>query len=228
MTDSIRINKYLADQGVTSRTEADKLIAAGKVKLNGRQAKLGDRVGPKDTVTVLGTTQKRYFAYNKPRGVITHSPGPGEKDIASQLPSEFQGLGLFPVGRLDKDSHGLILLTNDGRITKRLLDPSLEHEKEYHVAVGRELTTSTLTRMAKGVFIEGYVTKPATVHARGAKSFSITLTEGKKHQIRRMVAAFGAEVTDLKRVRVGKLGSGDAKGLEGEVLHRFLLSVGLG
>src|SRR6185369_10309848 len=126
----MRINKYLAHKNLCTRREADTLITTGKVLLNGRPAVLGDKVQETDVVKVLFRTKKyRYFAYNKPRGIITHSPGEGEKDIKQSIPLS----GVFPIGRLDKDSEGLIVLTDDGRITDKLLNPDYDHEKEYVV-----------------------------------------------------------------------------------------------
>lgn len=229
-----RINKYLADKGISTRKGADALISAGKVTINGRVAKLGDQVDDTDKVVVKGrhTDSFVYVAFNKPRGVITHSPQAGEQSITDVLPKELAGLKLFPVGRLDKDSHGLIILTNDGRITKRMLDPEFEHEKEYVVKTTKPLSPSDARKLARGVSIEGYQTKPARVHEIGPKTFSIVLTEGKKHQIRRMVAAIGNEVFDLKRTRVGTvmlgtMGSGRHRVLEGKELEKFLSSMKL-
>lgn len=233
MNTPVRINKYLADQGTTTRKGADRLVSAGLVRINGKVAKLGDKVAPGDRVEVKGdTTAHTYYAYHKPRGIITHSPGENERSITDVLPADLRSEGVFPVGRLDKDSYGLIILTNDGRVTKRMLDPEKEHEKEYVVKVAKPLASDFERRMEKGVFIEGYVTKPARVTVLAPKTFSVILVEGKKHQIRRMVAAFGNEVTDLKRVRVGtirmgKLKSGEAKAIGGVELERFLSSLGL-
>jgi 23S rRNA pseudouridine2604 synthase len=202
----IRINKYLADKGLATRRGADALIVAGKVFVNGKKAVIGQKVEKSDTVTLKDDAKRsyRYILYYKPRGVITHSPGPDETDIATQVAHDHGLHGLFPVGRLDKDSEGLILLTDDGRITKRLLEPQYDHEKEYHVVVDKPVTDAFLRKLERGVNIEGYVTKPA--HAEGdprnEHAFSLALTEGKKHQIRRMCAALGYQVTRLKRVRI--------------------------
>jgi pseudouridine synthase len=181
-----------------------------------------------------GRTLKKlvYVAYHKPRGVITHSPQEGEDDIISTLPRELSSLGLFPVGRLDKDSYGLIILTNDGRITDRLLNPSAEHDKEYSVKTKLPLRDSFKMHMEAGVDIEGYQTKPTKVRLTGEKSFSITLTEGKKHQIRRMVVAMHNEVVDLKRtrimnIRLGTLKGGQARAIDGTELAEFLEAIGL-
>ena len=232
----MRLNKYLAHKGIATRRDADELIAQGKVQVNGKQAVVGMKVEKDDQVQVTRSKKKSleriYVAYHKPRGVITHSPGAGEEDIVSVLPKAFQGLNLFPVGRLDKDSSGLIILTNDGRITDRLLHPDAVHEKEYQVKTKLPLRASFKQHMEAGVDIEGYMTKPAHVRIIGERSFSIVLTEGKKHQIRRMVVAMHNEVVELKRtrilsIRLGKLAPGDARALEGEELDGFLRALGL-
>lgn len=234
---SVRINKYLADQGHATRRGADELIEKGRVFVNGVPARLGDKVTVDDKVEVrFGRRSKKrvyaYYAYNKPRGVITHSPADDEVDIRESLP-ELADLGLFPVGRLDKDSHGLIILTNDGRITDRLLSPDREHDKEYVVQTKLPLRQSFKANMERGVVIEGIDTKPAKVRIMGEKVASITLTEGKKHQVRRMVVALHNEVADLKRIRImniriGSLKAGQARPIEGTELEEFLQSLGLG
>lgn len=204
--DTIRINKYLADKGLATRRGADALIEAGKVLVNGKRAVIGQQVKPGDKVEVSETTKAtyRYLLYHKPRGIITHSPGPKETDIAMQMKHDFNIEGVFPVGRLDKDSDGLIMLTNDGRVTKRLLDPEKDHEKEYRVVVDKRVTNAFLRKLAHGVNIEGYTTKPAeaTADPMNERVFTLTLTEGKKHQIRRMCAALGYQVQQLTRTRI--------------------------
>lgn len=202
----IRINKYLAEKGLTTRRGADALINAGKVMVNGVRAVIGQQIGKDDTVILKENTKRshRYILYYKPRGVITHSPGPTETDIRTQIEHDHGVKELFPVGRLDKDSEGLILLTNDGRITKRLLEPQYDHEKEYSIVVDKRVTGAFLRKLERGVNIEGYLTKPAKAvgDARNEFTFSLSLTEGKKHQIRRMCAALGYQVVSLKRVRI--------------------------
>jgi 23S rRNA pseudouridine2604 synthase len=202
----IRINKYLADKGLSTRRGADVLIEAGKVTVNGKRAVIGQQI-QKDDAVVLKEEKKRsyrYILYYKPRGVITHSPAEHETDIAAQIEHDHGLKDLFPVGRLDKDSEGLIMLTNDGRITKRLLEPQYDHEKEYHVAVDKKVTDAFLNKLARGVNIEGYLTKPARAERDPLNefAFSLHLTEGKKHQIRRMCAALGYQVTQLKRTGI--------------------------
>jgi 23S rRNA pseudouridine2604 synthase len=225
----MRINKYLAQEGLCTRREADAYVAQGLVFINGRQAQLGDQVAQGDEVEArIPKRAYRYVAYNKPRGVVTHSPGAGQKDIAAA-----SGLaGLSPMGRLDRESHGLIILTDDGRITERLLGPDHSHDKEYVVETREHLPPSFKTRMEQGVDIEGYLTRPAKVAVLGDKKFSIVLTEGKKHQIRRMAAAWGYTVADLKRTRVmnirlGTLQAGQHRTIKGQELKEFLHLLGL-
>lgn len=225
----MRINKYLAHKNLTTRREADTLISAGKVLINGRKAALGDKVTGSDNVEVRFRAKKySYFAYNKPRGIITHSPGEGEKGIKESVPLP----GFFPIGRLDKDSSGLIILTDDGRITDKLLNPDYAHEKEYLVSTKEKLSASFKRKMEAGVDIEGYMTKPCTVNIMGENRFSIVLTEGKKHQIRRMCAALGIVVSELERKRImnihlGKLPRGKFRALTGNELATFLKALGM-
>lgn len=200
----IRINKYLAVQGVASRREADALIEAQQVLVNGQPAVIGQKINATDTVEVLSTPKKRYLVYYKPRGVITHSPAADEVDIATKLKEDYGVSGVAPIGRLDKDSEGLIILSDDGRITGPLLDPEAGHEKEYEVEVDKPTNRWFARHLTEGVDIEGYRTKPSqvTLDSKHPTRFTITLTEGKKHQIRRMCAALGYQVTSLKRVRI--------------------------
>lgn len=232
----MRINKYLAHTGHATRLGADALIKEGKVRINGRRAVLGDKVEKDDVVEVKGGAKRAagnlYFAYNKPRGVITHSPQEDEDDIKSATETIPELAGTFPIGRLDKDSSGLIILTNDGRVTDRMLNPEYEHEKQYVVRTVRPLRTSFKEHMEAGVDIEGYHTKPCKVQIMGEKVFRITLTEGKKHQIRRMVVAMHNEVRDLERtaimnVTLGKLKRGAWRKIEGAELATLLGSLGL-
>jgi 23S rRNA pseudouridine2604 synthase len=228
----MRINKYLAHEGIATRRGADELIARGKVLVNGLVATLGQKVNEGDTVELRGPSHSKkylYFAYNKPVGVITHSPQLGEQDIkqAAGVPKD-----VFPVGRLDKDSSGLIILTNDGRVTDRLLNPAFDHDKEYRVRTSEPLRDSFKKTMEAGVNIEGYLTAPCVVRKSGPKSFTITLTEGKKHQIRRMVAAMHNTVVELVRtrilnVRLDDLAVGAWRPIEGDELKTFLSQIGM-
>jgi len=232
----MRINKYLAHTGHATRVGADVLIKEGKVFINGRRAVLGDKISESDVVEVKGGAKRAaknvYFVYHKPRGVITHSPQNDEEGIKEVTQGIPELTGTFPVGRLDKDSSGLIILTNDGRITDRMLNPEYEHEKQYVVRVDRPLRPSFKENMEAGVAIEDYTTKPCIVQIMGEKVFRITLTEGKKHQIRRMVVAMHNEVRELERVgvmniRLGTLPKGAWRKIEGAELKDFLGSLGL-
>ncbi len=226
----MRLNKFLAHSKVASRREADELIAKGKVLVNDVKATMGQKVEETDEVRVLGKTKpKSYYAYYKGRGVITHSPAEGEVDIATRLAKDYGLTHVAPVGRLDKDSEGLIILSNDGRITGPLLDPEHDHEKEYEVLVDKTINNMFIRAMGTGVDIEGYRTKQAVVekNPKNDRRFSIILTEGKKHQIRRMCAALGYQIQSLKRVRImnvelGSLKPNQYRKVVGQELHSLL------
>jgi len=226
----MRLNKYLAHQGTASRREADTLIEQGIVLVNGKKAVMGQKVERTDVVTLKGDTkEKKYLAYYKGRGIITHSPGEGEVDIVTRLKKDYGIEGVNPVGRLDKDSEGLLILTNDGRITAPLLDPEALHEKEYEVMVDKPVNGFFLKQLENGVNIEGYTTKKATAtkHPKNKLKFILVLTEGKKHQIRRMCAALGYQVQSLTRVRIANITLGELKPnqyriLKGSELEAFL------
>lgn len=198
----IRINRYLLLKNYCSRREADRLIEQGKIKINGTTAVLGQKVEANDIVDIDSAAANReykYYIYNKPRGIVSHNPQRDEQGV-----EDVSGLGtsVSPVGRLDKDSHGLMLLTDDGRIVNAVLNPEYAHEREYEVRVDKHIKESDLKKLSRGVDIEGYLTKPAKTERSSDDSFLLTLTEGKKHQIRRMCAALGYQVIDLKRVRM--------------------------
>lgn len=226
----MRINRYLALKGIATRRGADELIKKGRVIINGRPAKLGDQVRAEDTVDVStsksGKNAYVYAAYYKPRGVMTPQ-GASDNLQTSDLPK-----GLFPIGRLDKDSSGLLILTNDGRITDRMLNPEYDHEKEYDVTVDKPLPDRILRLLSQGVDIEGYRTKPAAIKRLDENRFSIILTEGKKHQIRRMCVALGYQTRTLKRIRVmniplGRLKEGEWRPIKAAELKIFLTRLGL-
>lgn len=228
----IRVNKYLAYKGLTTRKNADKLIELGKVFVNGKKAELGQKVKSTDKVELKNDLERKagleYYAYNKPREVITHSPKKGEKDIAAMTGKR----NLFPIGRLDKDSEGLIILTNDGRITQRLLSPEFEHEKEYLVTTKTPVRQFFLSQMERGIDIGDHVTKPCKTKKNGPNSFTIILTEGKKHQIRRMCDVLNLHIDTLKRIRVmniklGKMKSNQLRKIEGAELSEFLSSLNI-
>ena len=209
----MRINKYLAWKKISTRRGADELIQNKKVFINGKLAVLGDKIKETDKVEIKGAKAKEYFyfAYNKPIGIETSSP---RED-------------LFPLGRLDKNSHGLIILTNDGRITDQLLNPKYFHQKEYIVKTSNKLRSNFKQKMEAGVNIEGYLTKKCKVIIVNDFTFRIILTEGKKHQIRRMCSNLFQEVADLKRERImniklGNLKPNNLRELKGEELAVFL------
>lgn len=232
----MRINKFLALKNHATRRGADELVAQKKVFINGTLAVLGSKVAEHDIVEVrrkANTAPKyAYYAFNKPIGLVTSAQTPSEKDIVRSLPKEISKLKLFPLGRLDKNSHGLIILTNDGRVTDRLLNPKYEHEKEYEVTVTKPLRANFREKIETGVNIEGYITKPAKVKLLNERKFLITLVEGKTHQIRRMMSALFNEVADLKRVgvmniRLDNLPQGAFREITGPELSAFLASLNL-
>ncbi|MBI5139395.1 rRNA pseudouridine synthase [Candidatus Nomurabacteria bacterium] len=229
----MRINKYLALKKHSTRRGADELIKEKKVFINGKLAVLGDKVNADDNVEVKFRGKQRpyiYIAYNKPVGVVTHSPEGDQKDIKQEL--KYKDEAVFPIGRLDKDSHGLIILTNDGRITERLLGPEHSHEKEYLVKVKGVLRNNFKEKMEAGVKIDADMTAKCKVHILNKNTFKVILTEGKKHQIRRMCVALFQEVEDLKRIRImnielGNLKEGEHRKIEGEELTTLLRSLDL-
>ena len=233
----LRINRYLALTNHATRVGADELIKKGFVTINGKKAVLGDKVHEGDKVEVSVKAPKKeyvYYAYNKAPDVSTN-PEPGAKDIlqVTKFPTR-----VFPVGRLDKDSHGLILLTNDGRITDRLLSPKYVHDKEYVVKVEPAFSETFIKLMGDGVHFDGFVSKKCKVWAKdvGKKksntTFHIILTEGKKRQIRRMSEALHHKVIDLKRIRImnielGKIPEGEFAEIKGKELEELLKLLGL-
>jgi 23S rRNA pseudouridine2604 synthase len=200
----VRLNKYISETGVCSRREADKWISEGRVTLNGAPATLGHKVTPGDEVRINGNLigakkQAIYIALNKPVGITCTTEAHVEDNIV-----QFVGHSerIFPVGRLDKESEGLILLTNDGDIVNEILRSENEHEKEYVVAVNRPITDLSLKMLASGVKIMGMTTKPCKVERVDAETFRMVLTQGLNRQIRRMCSALGYRVRRLKRVRI--------------------------
>lgn len=230
----MRINKYLAHKGFSTRRGADELIENKKVFINDTLAKIGQKVEEGDQVEVRNAPKKeyRYVAYYKPRGVITHSPNETETDIVTRIVKDYGLNGVFPIGRIDKDSEGLILLSDDGRITERILNPDNAHEKEYTVHTDKPLRAQFKNLMESGINIEGYTTKECQVEILSKQMFKIILTEGKKHQIRRMCAALGYQVTRLKRIRVlnikiDNMTSSQIRMIKGAELKELLTTLGL-
>ena len=203
---AVRINKFLSEAGFCSRREADKLIDIGVVKINGKVPEMGTKVQANDVVTVDGKevknkqTENIYIAFNKPVGIVCTTDTRVEKDNIIDyinFPSR-----IFPIGRLDKPSEGLILLTNDGDIVNKILRARNNHEKEYIVSVNKPITADFLKRMGNGVPILETVTRKCEVKQISKNTFKITLTQGLNRQIRRMCEYLGYEVIRLKRTRI--------------------------
>jgi len=202
-----RLNKYIADSGYCSRREADRLIQEGRVRLDGRVGALGDRVQPGMAVTVdgkplAGEGEKVYILLNKPRGIVCTADPREPMNVVDYLGYPKR---VFPVGRLDKDSEGLLLLTSDGEIVNRILRAAGGHEKEYEVQIDRPVTPEFVRRMSEGVPILDTVTLPCRVRRTGERSFNIMLVQGLNRQIRRMCEALGTNVTHLRRIRIMNL-----------------------
>jgi 23S rRNA pseudouridine2604 synthase len=200
----VRLNKYISETGVCSRREADKWIEAGRVTCNGELAVLGTRVSDGDEVRVDGKLvgnkkQQIYIALNKPVGITCTTEAHIEGNIIDLIGHAER---IFPIGRLDKDSEGLILLTNNGDIVNEILRSENNHEKEYIVTVDRPITDLSLRMMAEGVKIMGEITKPCKVSRVNEKTFRMILTQGMNRQIRRMCSALGYRAQRLQRVRI--------------------------
>lgn len=210
---TLRINKFFTQYGLCSRREADRAIESGRVTINGRVACLGDQVQPGDGIALDGTVipwrkDAVYIKYHKPIGITTTSEPdvPGNMIAAVGHPER-----IFPIGRLDKDSSGLILLTNDGDIVNRILRAEHGHEREYLVQVDRPYDPEFLVGMARGVMVLGALTRPCGTYPLKPNSFRIVLTEGRNRQIRRMCLALGYRVMALHRVRIMHIEIGDLR-----------------
>lgn len=207
----ISLNKFISSSGFCSRREADKLIEQGRVTINGEPAALGNKVAYEDEVEIDGEKVKQksntiYIAFNKPVGVTSTTDMKDRTNIISFINHPKR---IFPVGRLDKDSDGLIFLTNDGNIVNKILRAGNRHEKEYIVSVDKQITPEFIKNMSSGVPILGKMTKECTVKQMSKRKFRIILTQGMNRQIRRMCKVLGYKVVALTRVRVMnvKLGS---------------------
>ena len=203
-SEPVRLNKYLSEAGVCSRREADRLIETGRVTVDGQRAQTGMRIVPGQVVKVGNkVVSKQYemivLAVNKPRGIVCTEERRERDSIVRFLNYPVR---VTYIGRLDKDSHGLLLMTNNGDIINKMMRAANKHEKEYKVTVDKEITEDFLKKMAAGVPILDTVTRPCTVKKIGKYTFSIILTQGLNRQIRRMCEALGYEVKDLLRVRV--------------------------
>ena len=210
----MRLNKRLVELGFCSRRNADKLIKDGRVKVNGKVALLGEQVEDIDDIEIDGEIvakddEKILLAYNKPRGVVcTESDIEKSEKISDKIKEFGFGKRLFTIGRLDKDSTGLILITNDGNLAREITNTHNDYEKEYEVRVNKPITTEFLKSLEKGVFLKeiNKKTKPCKTHRFGLEEyrFSITITQGLNRQVRRMCRELGYHVVDLKRTRIMK------------------------
>lgn len=226
--DGERLNKFLSAAGVCSRREADRRIELGQVCIDGQTAGVGDRVMPGQTVTFQGREIRQeekpvLLAYYKPRGIVCTASRKEKDNIIDYMkyPSR-----IYPVGRLDKDSEGLILMTNQGGLMERISHARYFHEKEYLVKVNRPVDPGFLQKMSRGVEILDTVTRPCKVMGMGKDTFSIILTQGLNRQIRRMCEALGYRVVELKRIRImniqlGTLTPGTYREIQGEELKQL-------
>ena len=212
MDSSISLNKFISDTGYCSRREADQLIQSGRVLINNEIAQMGNRYHNGDVVEVDGSIIKApkkdklvYIALHKPAGITTTSEAHIPGNIISFVNHPKR---IFPIGRLDKDSEGLIFLTNDGDIVNKILRAGNNHEKEYEVRVGKPVAEGFVAKMSSGVQILDTVTAPCKVHMTGRSTFKITLTQGLNRQIRRMCEALGYNVLTLRRTRIMNISLG--------------------
>jgi 23S rRNA pseudouridine2605 synthase/23S rRNA pseudouridine2604 synthase len=231
----MRLQKFFSMAGVCSRRHGEKYITNGDVKVNGKVVtQLGTKIDPKkDRVEVKGKyiefkQDLVYIALNKPKGYVTSCSQPGDKIVLDLLDISRR---IYPIGRLDKDSTGLLLVTNDGGLHHRLSHPSFDHEKEYEVTVANPMTDEALMKMEQGMPIMGTKTRPAETKRISPKQFRIVLKEGKNRQIRRMVGKTGNHVTRLKRIRIanirlGRLAAGNWRYLTEKEKNALLKTIG--
>ena len=239
MAEKIRLQKLIADCGVASRRKAEELIAEGKVRVNGRVAQVGDKVDPAaDRITVGGkklvpqNSRKVYIMLHKPRGFVTTMDDELGRKCVAELVADI-GERVFPVGRLDRDSEGMLLMTNDGDFANRISHPRSHVSKTYRVTVRQQVTEEMLAKLSEGLMIDGQITLPADVNLitkeENRNVMQITLYEGRNRQIRRMCEELGLDVIRLKRISVGnvKLGMlrpGDWRDLSDDELRSLMAS----
>lgn len=226
---TVRLNKYLSDAGFCSRREADRLIEAGKVFVDGKKAEMGQKILPGQKVVCDGKEWKKeeeliLLAVNKPRGIVCTTAKSDKNNIVDFLKYPRR---VYPIGRLDKDSEGLILMTNTGDIVNKILRGGNIHDKEYIVQVNKPVTEAFLKGMRSGVPVLDRITKECTVEKTGEFEFRVILTQGLNRQIRRMCEYFGYRVLTLKRIRImnirlGNLKSGGCRRVEKKELEDFL------
>lgn len=239
--DRIRLQKYLSMCAVASRRKAEELIAQGKVKVNGKVAQIGDKISPKhDTVTVsgrkiIGSRKHYYIMLHKPRGYITTMDDEMGRKCVAELVRDV-GARVYPVGRLDKDSEGLLLMTNDGEFANHMTHPSKHIPKTYRVTVRPDVTEDMLTAFATGMEIDGRITAPADAHIIEKQDnrvvMEIVLYEGRNRQIRKMCESLGLEVARLKRtsmgsLKLGMLPPGKWRELKEDEVHKLMVSSGM-
>lgn len=239
--DRIRLQKYLSMCAVASRRKAEELIAQGKVKVNGKVAQIGDKISPKhDTVTVsgrkiVGSWKHYYIMLHKPRGYITTMDDEMGRKCVAELVRDV-GARVYPVGRLDKDSEGLLLMTNDGEFANHMTHPSKHIPKTYRVTVRPDVTEDMLTAFATGMEIDGRITAPADAHIIEKQDnrvvMEIVLYEGRNRQIRKMCESLGLEVARLKRtsmgsLKLGMLPPGKWRELKEDEVHKLMVSSGM-
>ena len=215
MEESVRINKYLSQAGVCSRREADRKIEEGHVTINGREAAMGDRVFPGDVVmygrkVISKEDEEILLVVNKPEGIVCTAEKREKDNIVDYIKYPRR---IYPIGRLDKRSLGLLLMTNQGDLVNKIMRSGNYHEIEYIVKVNREVTEKFIKAMADGVYLKDLeaTTRPCQVEKVGKRTFRIILTQGMNRQIRRMCETFGYHVVDLKRVRIMNIKLGDLK-----------------
>jgi len=223
----IRINKYLRDKGLASRREADKLVEAGLVFINGKRADNGAMVSKTDKVTVKENKNAKkellYFAYYKPKGLPTQ-----DKPKVPSVILQWRDKKVYPIGRLDKESEGLLLLTNDGRFAREVLSDKDEFEKEYHVTTAEPIRHGITEIFAAGMETDTFgQLKPVKSKLLGRNKISMILNEGKRHQIRVMMSEMNYSVTSLKRVRIGGYKLGDMKPGESRAIKVYIKKANL-
>lgn len=216
MSEEIRLNKFLSEAGVCSRRAADAAIEKGQITINGKVALMGQKVGPDDVVCFNGKQVSNVgqkpvlIAYNKPVGIVCTAEKKEKNNIVDHINYPTR---IYPVGRLDKDSHGLILLTNQGDLVNKMMRAVNHHEKEYVVRVDKEITTDFINKMSNGIYLDELevTTRACSVEKLSKYTFRIILTQGLNRQIRRMCSALGFKVVDLKRVRIMNIELADLK-----------------
>lgn len=209
--EKLRLDKFLSQQLAISRTDAKKLLKSGSVTLNGKGVKAGDTQfdAKKETVCVNGKPveykKHLYIMLNKPKGVVSASVSPDEKNVIDLVPEELQRNGLFPAGRLDKDTTGFILITDDGEFAHDILSPSKHIPKTYITVLEREVLAEEFALFEEGMELGDIVLKPASLKKVAELTYEIVITEGRYHQIKRMFAKTGNKVNELRRIKMGSL-----------------------